>query len=240
VSPDQAYPGDDVVDVIGEDVYDQSWISNYTDPGSRWDNIANSAWGLNDAVAFAKKHNKPYAFPEWGVGTRPDGHGGGDDPLFVANMKPFVQNAEYAGYWDFHAPDFNGVLSGAPQPGALAAFMTAFGSASAGSASSVSEEKALGKITKTYASSFTAQSTPKISCTNCHVAALQNAPGHWMLIVWATAAQPSATVNWGFKPSAANLYDPAVGASPIRALGQAASASLALAAGKPLIIALHT
>ena len=31
------------------------------------------------------------SYPEWGTGTRPDGHGGGDDPLFIRNMLAWMQ-----------------------------------------------------------------------------------------------------------------------------------------------------
>ena len=238
-SPDQAYPGDDVVDVMGVDVYNQSWNVNYTNPASRWNDVTNLSWGLTQFIAFAKKHNKPYAFPEWGTGQRSDGHGGPDDPLFVANMAPLVKGSEYAGYWDFNAGDYNGTLSGAPQPSALAAFDAAFGSSTAGAASSIPLERNIGAIMTGHASTFTPEAAPVVTCTNCYAATIQNAPGHWMVIVHSLTASPHAIVSWNLKPSIANVYNPSTGNSIVQGLGQATTATFALAANAPMIVALQ-
>ena len=237
--PYLAYPGDDVVDVMGTDAYNATWDPGYTDPNSRWNSVLNDSWGIAQFVAFAKAHNKPYAFPEWGTGTRGDGHGGGDDPLFIANMAPFVAGSEYAGYWDFNAGDYNATLSGSPQPAALAAFIAEFGTTTGGSGSSIAEEKTIGAIVSAGAKSFTPQVKPTVTCTNCHVAVIQNAPNHWLLITWALTAQPSASVSWGVKAATSNLYDPSVGATPTRAMGTVSSTPLALTPGKPQIVAIQ-
>ena len=77
-----AYPGDDVVDVIGIDAYDWSppyederaWRTHLTQPGG-WD-----FWGR-----FAREHGKMFAVPEWGViPGSPDS--GGDNPEFVSRV----------------------------------------------------------------------------------------------------------------------------------------------------------
>lgn len=59
--PRPYYPGDDVVDIICVDAYDE--------PGETPDfnGILTGTWGLNDVAAFATLHNKPIGFPEWGT-----------------------------------------------------------------------------------------------------------------------------------------------------------------------------
>lgn len=121
--PDWVYPGDDVIDVIATDAYNQSWDAGYTDANRRWSSVLNDSWGVNDVVKFAKKHSKPYAFPEWATGTRPDGHGGGDDPTFIANMAPIVAGSAFSGYWDYPASDYNGQISTNKYPNAAKQFL---------------------------------------------------------------------------------------------------------------------
>ncbi len=123
-APDQGYPGDDVVDVVATDAYNQSWVSGYTDPARRWASVLGDPWGVKAVADYAAKHAKPLAFPEWATGIRPDGHGGGDDPLFIQNMAAFVRQSAFSGYWDFPAPDFNGLVSGGQYPAAGAALKT--------------------------------------------------------------------------------------------------------------------
>ncbi|MFI5687152.1 glycoside hydrolase family 26 protein [Streptomyces sp. NPDC051636] len=56
----QCYPGDDTVDIIGMDAYDQPaglpFAEQVTEP-----------YGLQAHVDFAKSHNKPISYPEWGL-----------------------------------------------------------------------------------------------------------------------------------------------------------------------------
>lgn len=54
------YPGDDVVDIIGTDSYDQP-------AGSFFDQHIWEPFGLNDHAEFARLHGKPISFPEWGL-----------------------------------------------------------------------------------------------------------------------------------------------------------------------------
>ncbi len=123
----RAYPGDPYVDVIASDVYNASWRwgavkANVAREPALWRHVYGDAWGVRDVVAFAALHRKPFAFPEWGTGDRPDGHGGGDDPIFIRNMAPFVARATFAGYWDYDAGDYNARLSTGERPRAAAAF----------------------------------------------------------------------------------------------------------------------
>jgi hypothetical protein len=69
------------------------------------------------------------SFPEWGTGTRPDGHGGGDDPYFIQQMASWIASANvlYHDYWDYPASDYNAKLSDNHQPNAGAMFRQLFG-----------------------------------------------------------------------------------------------------------------
>lgn len=62
------YPGDAYVDVVGNDLYDQSFKAE---------------WDANERL-YAAHPKKPYAFPEWGLW-------GVDDPAFVQRMCDFVK-----------------------------------------------------------------------------------------------------------------------------------------------------
>ena len=118
-----AYPGNDYVDYIGLDIYDQSWIKNtYPLPagiGEReilerqkraWnDDLNNASWGLQFWVKFAQGKKKPLALPEWGVFNRHDKHSGGDNPFFIEEMFKFIHNpahnVAWHAYFDVNAGD---------------------------------------------------------------------------------------------------------------------------------------
>lgn len=125
-----AYPGDAYVDVIGIDAYDQSWA-----PGTypyaagatadqrleaqkkSWSVIKDGDHGLVFWRNFAQAHGKRLAIPEWGLTTRPDGHGGGDDPYYIEQMAAFIKDpanlVAWQNYFDFDAPDGSHRISGA-------------------------------------------------------------------------------------------------------------------------------
>ena len=93
---DLAYPGDDVVDYIGLDVYDFKYEGSAEE---RWDNFYLKApFGLEWHRDFAARHGKPMSYPEWGVGNS------GDNPFFIQQMHDwFVKNEDniaYAAYFD--------------------------------------------------------------------------------------------------------------------------------------------
>jgi hypothetical protein len=67
------YPGDDVVDVVAMDSYDQ-------EPGQTFSDYVGQPYGLLAQVDFAARHGKPVAYPEWGLYDR------GDDPGYVHDM----------------------------------------------------------------------------------------------------------------------------------------------------------
>ncbi|MGW1872292.1 glycoside hydrolase family 26 protein [Streptomyces sp. NPDC001975] len=56
----ECYPGDDTVDVVGMDSYDQP-------TGLSFDEQVREPYGLQQHVDFAKAHGKPISYPEWGL-----------------------------------------------------------------------------------------------------------------------------------------------------------------------------
>ncbi|MGF6308212.1 hypothetical protein ABIB82_003683 [Bradyrhizobium sp. i1.8.4] len=93
---DAAYPGDDVVDYIGLDVYD---FKSEGGAAERWTNsYLKAPFGLEWQRAFALGHGKLMSYPEWGVGQS------GDNATFVQQMHDwFAANQAaiaYAAYFD--------------------------------------------------------------------------------------------------------------------------------------------
>jgi len=101
-----AYPGDAYVDYVGLDLYDQVW-GLPQDPVLAWPVYQTEANGLSWLASFAHAHHKALSIPEWGVTVRPDGHGLGDDPLFVARMAQWISGhpVAFTSYFAFDAPD---------------------------------------------------------------------------------------------------------------------------------------
>lgn len=128
IAPSRVYPGDDVVDLIGMDVYDEVWTPEHADPRARWEWYVEQPFGLRWQKTFAAEHGKAIAFDEWGTGLRPDGHGAGDDPVFIAGMATWFgqSNPLYESYWDNPSPEFNTQLSNWQFPQAAATFITRF------------------------------------------------------------------------------------------------------------------
>lgn len=128
VTPDALWPGDDVVDLIGLDMYNQSWRPQDADPVIRWQSHLTDIYGLNWLATFSAAHRKRIAFPEWATGTRSDGHGWGDDPYFVHQMAAWIRshNVFYQAYWDFTASDFDGTMSAGKFPKTLSAYSQEF------------------------------------------------------------------------------------------------------------------
>jgi hypothetical protein len=114
------WPGDDVVDYVGVDVYDIGWsFGTYPYPKGcdavcraerqdrAWSHIWGDPRGLRFWAAFAVEHGKPLSLPEWGLWARPDGHGGGEDPAFIRRMHDFISTHDvaYQAYFEYSAPD---------------------------------------------------------------------------------------------------------------------------------------
>lgn len=118
-----AYPGDAYVDLVGLDVYDQSWLKDaagvylYPWPATAtaadiearrakvWTNdILNGNHGLAFWRNFCATHGKPFVLPEWGLMNRSDGHGGMDNAAFIANMHNYITTypVAWASYFDYN------------------------------------------------------------------------------------------------------------------------------------------
>ncbi|MEE1929211.1 glycosyl hydrolase [Streptomyces sp. TRM 70351] len=69
----RCYPGDDVVDVIGLDSYDQP-------PGEDFADHVSQPYGLQHHVDFAAARGKPVSYPEWGLFRN------GDNPAYMRGM----------------------------------------------------------------------------------------------------------------------------------------------------------
>ncbi|MFH9548871.1 glycoside hydrolase family 26 protein [Streptomyces sp. NPDC017435] len=88
----QCYPGDDTVDIIGMDSYDQP-------TGLSFDEQVNEPYGLQAHVDFARIHGKPISYPEWGLFRN------GDNTAYMRRM---------IGWMDEHAPLYNTVTDYCP------------------------------------------------------------------------------------------------------------------------------
>jgi hypothetical protein len=129
--PEAAYPGDDYVDYVGLDVYDQYWGPQPSNPGSRWTYYEQGVYGLRWHQAFARRHHKRMAFPEWGVLTNINGHGQGDNPTFVSDMYDWIASNDvaYSVYFEYSTPSNQSALLPARFPRARAQFKALFGRA---------------------------------------------------------------------------------------------------------------
>lgn len=81
IAPKLIFPGKDVVDSFGADVYDEG----STNAATRWTAIKAGAYGLNTWDAWSAETGIPLTVPEWGVSNRAN-RGGGDNPPFIDNM----------------------------------------------------------------------------------------------------------------------------------------------------------
>ncbi|HUY22421.1 MAG TPA: glycosyl hydrolase [Acidimicrobiales bacterium] len=107
-----SYPGDQYVDYIGTDQYDN--------PVTSWNDNLTMVGGLAYTVSFAVAHGKVVSIPEWGLN-------GTDDPTFVDLMHSFIADpANQVGYSSYFS-DNAGVDSDITQfPNAEAAFTRDF------------------------------------------------------------------------------------------------------------------
>jgi Glycosyl hydrolase family 26 len=122
-----AYPGNAYVNVIGLDAYDTTWVTPQT-PANAWNEATLPA--LTAARAFAAAHGIPLAICEWGIAFLTDGHGLGDDPLYVNNISAWMQNPAnavvYESYFNYNGTG-DSILDSGATPNSLAAFKTDFG-----------------------------------------------------------------------------------------------------------------
>ncbi|MFJ9715128.1 glycoside hydrolase family 26 protein [Streptomyces sp. NPDC101213] len=88
----ECYPGDDTVDVVGMDSYDQP-------SGISFDEQVTEPYGLQAHVDFARRHGKPVSYPEWGLFRN------GDNPEYMRRMLAWM---------DEHKPLYNTVTDYCP------------------------------------------------------------------------------------------------------------------------------
>jgi hypothetical protein len=125
--PELAYPGDAFVSTIGVDSYDSYPPATLA---AGWQSQLNDKQGLEYWLAFAKKHGKQLAVPEWGnVDTGKSA--GGDDPQYVGNMRAFfaANAAEIAFECNFQgdvSSSGGSYGAGTSVPKAAAAYKTRF------------------------------------------------------------------------------------------------------------------
>jgi hypothetical protein len=119
---EDAYPGDDVVDVIGMDFYyDRRWMS--ADPEAAWQEMVERRTGLRWHQDFAASRGKPTAYSEWGVELETSA------PYLRAAAAWFEAHPVlYQSYWNSDAA-FRGKLSEGRLPEVGAAYREAFGPA---------------------------------------------------------------------------------------------------------------
>ena len=136
----QAWPGAADVDYIGNDTYDQTWTPSCGLPFNNTSTTAQAqcVWAngtlpiLNEVESFARSVGKPVVFPEWGLSIRPDGHGLGDDPVYIDEMGAWMANAAndvaWASYFDYdQGGGYASEITDGNFPNALAAFRATFG-----------------------------------------------------------------------------------------------------------------
>lgn len=120
MDPEDAWPGDDVVDIVGLDFYYQPQFSSH-DPDKAWAEMVGRPYGLAWHRDFAAAHGKPRAFAEWGVTLD-------SSAPYVRQVAAWVREDDvvYQSYWNSDG-DYPGKLSGDRIPDAGAAFRQMFG-----------------------------------------------------------------------------------------------------------------
>jgi hypothetical protein len=85
----EVYPGDDVVDLVGCDIYD-FWSTHATDDASLSKLLTPAHGpGMKDVADFARAHGKGASYAEWGLARNSNGGGGDDNPYFISAMHNF-------------------------------------------------------------------------------------------------------------------------------------------------------
>src|ERR1700748_1581077 len=155
VHMEDLYPGDSYVDAVGLDVYDgiatpMSDTTRFSDllngPGSggyvaespesvNGQSFKGDGYGLKWLAAFGKAHNKEISLPEWGLESKSQNAGGGDDVYFMTQMAGWIK-ANVTGpaiFWNQGDSSGNGTLpltipnyTNGGTPAATAAFKAAF------------------------------------------------------------------------------------------------------------------
>ncbi len=118
---EDAYPGNEYVDVIGMDVYWNINYSNIQDPVEAWNHMLTQPYGLNWLTAFAEQQGKPIGISEWGVNAD------NSAPYLEAFRQWFEDNnVIYQNYWESNQA-LQGKMSYNDYPTASKIFLEAFG-----------------------------------------------------------------------------------------------------------------
>ncbi|MFZ4286652.1 glycoside hydrolase family 26 protein [Variovorax sp. HJSM1_2] len=128
INPADVYPGDQYVDTVGMDIYNTTWATVPQTTMDRWKYRMNKPVGFIWHRDFAALHGKKMTYGEWGTGTRPDGHGLGDDPEFIQLMADWIKsnNVAWHHYWEYNAKDFAAKLNEGQFPLSATAFKQNF------------------------------------------------------------------------------------------------------------------
>ena len=123
-----AYPGSAYVNVIGLDAYDQSWVSPQT-PANAWNE--STSCPPSTRPSLRRRPGQALGLYRVGLIIRPDGHGLGDDPIYINNMVAWMKNpannVAFETYFDFDPSGLNAQLTGGAFPNSLAAFKADLG-----------------------------------------------------------------------------------------------------------------
>lgn len=127
----QYYPGDEYIDFISVDYYDDSMTRGKTLEGfadHANDGSAQVPLGINQWLAFAKSTGKKLSFDEWGVSSDgPGKRGNGDNAAYIVGMYNFMRaNSQYIGY-ELYFHGAGHVLGDGKNPRATQAYRQTFG-----------------------------------------------------------------------------------------------------------------
>lgn len=117
------YPGNDVVSIIGDDLYDAGAPAGEGSDAFQF--ALDRPDGLSDIIAFARSHHKPLSIPEWGVGPGGPPQDHGDDAEFVRGMAKMVADNNVAFQTYFYKYGWAKELRTGPR--SLRSFRAAFG-----------------------------------------------------------------------------------------------------------------
>lgn len=119
------YPGDDYVDIVGMDRYD-NWLSGTA--AQRW---TSQKAHFDRQLAFARLHEKTVSLDEWGCTglTTASGTGGGDSPYYINAVADYIEaNSDVYEYATYFNNDDGGAANSiiTRYPNALAAYTSRF------------------------------------------------------------------------------------------------------------------
>ncbi|MBY9064253.1 hypothetical protein K7957_15030 [Sphingomonas yunnanensis] len=114
-NPEDSYPGDEFVDLIGMDFYyNHEW--DPADPVAAFNYKVSERYGLAWHQDFAARHGKPTAYAEWGVSRDSDA------PYVTLALAWFAAHqVVYASYWNSNAA-YSGKLSDGQYPAVASAY----------------------------------------------------------------------------------------------------------------------